>query len=58
MLSDDQCVRIARLLSGKAVDPGRAAADNRKFVEAVLWIARTGSPRRDLPPDFGLSCRR
>ena len=33
--------------------PGRTAADNRLFVEAVLWIARTGSPWRDLPPDFG-----
>ena len=25
-----------------------------QFVEAVLWIARTGSPWRDLPPEFGL----
>jgi len=23
------------------------------FTEAVLWIARTGSPWRDLPPTFG-----
>jgi transposase len=26
---------------------------NRLFVEAVLWIARTGSPWRDLPHPFG-----
>src|SRR6201991_3157909 len=26
---------------------------NRLFVEAVLSIARTGSPWRDLPPSFG-----
>jgi transposase len=53
MLSDDQYARIVQLLPGKATDPGRTAADNRVFVEAVLWIARTGSPWRDLPPDFG-----
>lgn len=28
-------------------------ADNRKFVNAVLWISRTGSPWRDLPPRLG-----
>jgi transposase len=38
---------------GKPDDPGRSGADNRLFVEAVLWIARTGSPWRDLPPSFG-----
>ena len=27
--------------------------NNRLFVEGVLWIARTGSPWRDLPPGFG-----
>jgi len=51
-LRDDQFERIAALLPGKASDPGRTAADNRLFVEAVLWIARTGSPWRDLPRQF------
>ena len=27
--------------------------DNRTVLEAVLWIARTGSPWRGLPPEFG-----
>ena len=41
-------------LPGEAVGPcGRSGADNRRFVEAVLWIARTGSPWRDLPAFFG-----
>lgn len=52
-LRDDQFERIAALLPGKASDPGRTTADNRMFVEAVLWIARTGSPWRVLPLQFG-----
>ena len=52
-LRDDQFERIAALLPGKAGDPGRTAGNNRVFVEAVLWIARTGSPWRDLPQQFG-----
>lgn len=38
---------------GKVTDPGRTGGDGRLFLEAVLWIARTGSPWRDLPPKFG-----
>lgn len=41
------------LCLGKASDPGRSGADNRRFVEAILWIVRTGSPWRDLPAFFG-----
>ena len=53
-LRGDQFERIEAMLPGKQSDPGRTAADNRLFVEAVLWIARTGSPWRDLPAEFGL----
>ena len=38
---------------GKPGDPGRSGTDNRRFVEAILWIVRTGSPWRDLPVSFG-----
>jgi len=52
-LSDEQWERVAPLCAGKVGDPGRSGADNRLFLEAVLWIARTGSPWRDLPAAFG-----
>ena len=52
-IRDEQWERIRDLLPGKATDPGVTAKDNRLFLEAVLWIARTGSPWRDLPPALG-----
>jgi transposase len=54
ILRDDQWGRIEQMLPGKASDRGVTAKDNRLFVEAVLWVARTGSPWRDLPGGFGL----
>jgi transposase len=32
---------------------GRPASDHRRILDAVFWIARTGSPWRDLPEEFG-----
>jgi hypothetical protein len=52
-LRNDQWHRIKDLLPGKKSDTGRTAADNHKFVDAVLWIARTGSHWRELPESFG-----
>jgi transposase len=53
VLTDAQWAKMEPLCLGKPTDPGRSGSDNRKFLEAVLWIARTGSPWRDLPPMFG-----
>ena len=53
VLKDEQWERVAPLLPGKAGDPGRTGSDNRLFLEAVLWMVRTGAPWRDLPEAFG-----
>jgi len=52
-LTNAQWARIERLVPGKAGDRGRTGEDNRLFVDAVLWVLRTGAPWRDLPPIFG-----
>ena len=53
VLTNAQWAKIEPLCLGKATDPGRTGGDGRLFLEAVLWIARTGSPWRDLPPSLG-----
>lgn len=53
VLIDAAWERMAPLIMGppdRKVSRGR---DNRMFVEAVLWIVRSGSPWRDLPDVFG-----
>lgn len=52
-LSDAQWQRIEALLPGKAGDPGRTAADNRQFVNGVLWVLRSGAHWHDLPERYG-----
>jgi len=53
ILRDDQWNRIEPLLSGKAGDRGATGNNNRLFIEAILWICRTGTPWRDMPAYFG-----
>ena len=45
--------RIGERLPGSNGHTGRPAEDNRRFINAVFWIFRTGAPWRDLPPDYG-----
>jgi transposase len=52
-ITDEHWERIKDLLPGQPGDPGVTAQDNRTFINAVLWIAKTGAPWRDLPERFG-----
>ena len=52
-VSDLDWSRIQGLLPTRAGEPGRVSVGNRLFFDAVLWVARTGVPWRDLPERFG-----
>lgn len=52
-LSDEQWAKVEPLLPGRQGMRGRPAEDNRKFLNAVMWLARSGAPWRDLPERYG-----
>ena len=53
ILRDDQWERISPHIIGDDRMRGTSGRDNDLFIEAVLWIVRTGSPLRDLTEAFG-----
>jgi|ERR1700677_2995080 transposase len=52
-ISDENWERIKDLLPGRPDQPGWTSQDNRLFIDAILWLAKTGAPWRDLPERFG-----
>ena len=52
-LRDDQWEQIRDFLPGREGHVGGTAANNRLFVEAVIFRYRAGIPWRDLPVRFG-----
>jgi len=52
-LSDAEYQGIEHLLPGCAGSRSRPAGDNRRFINGVLWIARSGSAWHDLPERYG-----
>jgi transposase len=52
-ISDADWDRIKHLLPGRPGQHGGVAEDNRRFIDAVLYVARTGIPWADLPERFG-----
>jgi len=52
-LPDDAWEILAKLLPPERGRGCRPAKDNRVYFEGMLWIARTGSPWRHLPVEYG-----
>ncbi len=54
-LTQEEWDRIKHLMPAQPGDPGVTTTEeqDRLFVNAVAWMARTGAPWRDLPERFG-----
>jgi transposase len=52
-LMESQWRRIEPLLPGRLGTVGRPAEDNRRFVNGVLWVIRSGMRWADLPERYG-----
>lgn len=50
-LTDEQWKRIQPLLPKRFA--GRKGANDRLFLDAIHWLAKTGAPWRDLPERYG-----
>ena len=52
-VSDSVWALLEPHLPGQKGRWGGIAQDNRRFINAVFWILRTGAPWRDLPQSYG-----
>jgi transposase len=52
-LRDDQWERLKERVPGGRKGKRGPRADNRRFLNALLWMARSGARWRDLPEQFG-----
>lgn len=52
-MTDEEWAFFAPFLIENRSRGGRPPSDHRRVLDGVFWIARTGSPWRDLPPEFG-----
>ncbi len=52
-LRDDQWERLKPLFPGGSKGKRGPRTDNRKFLNALLWMARSGGRWRDLPERLG-----
>ena len=53
LMSDEEWTFHERFILAVRVPNGRKHNDHRLVFDRIFWIARTGSPWRDLPAEFG-----
>jgi transposase len=52
-LRDDQWERLVEFVPGGRKGRRGPRSNNRRFIDALLWMARSGARWRDLPEQFG-----
>lgn len=52
-MSDEEWVFHERFILAVRAPNGRKSMNHRLVLDGIFWIARTGSPWRDLPEEFG-----
>ena len=53
LMSDEEWAFHERVILATRAPNGRKPANHRLVLDGIFWIARTGSPWRDLPEEFG-----
>lgn len=53
LMTDREWAFFAPFVIATGSKSGRPPADHRRVLDAILWIARTGAPWRDLDRSFG-----
>jgi transposase len=53
LMSDEEWAFFERFILAIRAPNGRKSANHRLVLDGIFWIARTGSPWRDLPEEFG-----
>lgn len=54
-MSNEEWAFHERFILAVRAPNGRKPTDHRLVLDGIFWIARTGSPWRDLPAEFGKS---
>lgn len=53
LMSDEEWALHERFILAVRAPNGRKPVNHRLVLDGIFWVARTGSPWRDLPEEFG-----